>query len=555
MSQVVAAVTDRLSPYTTIVKYLINRSVEGWEPWQIILFTSGSSVAAVWFWQFCFGGDEEVTKRIRKALFRTLRRLPPVRAKIDQEMQKTYKSLRQGFSKSDKGQPYVHHLPDDGLSEDAVLLELRKYQQLAEVDWKQGACSGTVYSGDDHLTQLMSKVYSMFAWTNPLHADVFPDVRKMEAEVVRMTCAMFNGGPKTCGSMSSGGTESILLACKAYRDLARSRGISHPEMIVPVSAHAAFDKAAQYFCIRMIHTPVDSVTGKADVNAMRKRISGNTCMMVGSAPSFPHGVIDPISEIAKLGVKYNVPVHVDSCLGGFLIPFMEKAGYPIPPVDFRLPGVTSISADTHKYGYAPKGSSVIMYRNADYRKFQYFVATDWPGGIYASPTFSGSRSGAVIAACWATMMHIGEAGYVSATQKVISAQRYIESELRLMPDIHIMGQPQVSVVSIGSDKFNVYRLSDGLSAKGWNLNALQFPASVHLCVTLVHTKPGIKEKFVNDVRDVLADIRRTPNEQCSKKAAMYGQAQSLPDRSLVGDVASLFFDAYYSTESDSNGKA
>ncbi|ELT88913.1 hypothetical protein CAPTEDRAFT_149914 [Capitella teleta] len=457
--------------------------------------------------------------------------------------------MERTFHKGTKDHTYIQRLPAKGLSEVRVF----RVHILADVDWGKGKCSGMVYSGESYLTELMAKVYGEFAWSNPLHPDVFPDVRKMEAEVVRMTCNMFNGSSKSCGSMTSGGTESIMLACKAYRDMALDRGVKYPEMVVPITAHAAFDKAAQFFRIKIIHVPVDNESRKCDTRAMFRAVSKNTCMLVGSAPQFPHGIVDPIPEIAKIGRRYNIPVHVDSCLGGFLVPFMKQAGYELEPFDFSVEGVTSISADTHKYGFAPKGSSVIMYSEKSYRQFQYFVQPDWPGGIYASPTIAGSRAGAIIAACWATMMHFGEAGYVESTKKIISTARFIEEEIRKIEGIFVFGQPKVSVIGLGSKKFNIYRLSDALTERGWNLNALQFPSSIHLCCTMLHTKDGVAECFVKDVRECVAKIMLDPKADCGGQGALYGMAQSIPDRSLVSEIASGFFNAYYSTGTE-NGK-
>merc|ERR1719244_1098823 len=254
---------------------------------------------------------------------------------------------------------------------------------------------------------------------NPLHPDAFPGLRQMESEVVRMACDMFQGGEEACGCVTTGGTESILLACKAYREIAIEKGVEFPEILCGVSAHAAFDKAADILGISIRHVPLDQVTMRVDVNAMRRMISRNTMVLVGSAPQFPHGSIDSITEIAQLGLKYDIPVHVDACLGGFLIPFMRDSGYPIQPFDFSVPGVTSISADTHKYGFAPKGTSVVMYKSPMYRPYQWFSFPDWPGGIYATPTVGGSRAGGIIAACWAAMISFGKDGYTQSTKEIV----------------------------------------------------------------------------------------------------------------------------------------
>ncbi|KAM9560955.1 sphingosine-1-phosphate lyase 1-like isoform 3-T3 [Salvelinus alpinus] len=447
-----------------------------------------------------------------------------------------------------EGMNYTKQLPEQGLTQAEVLDRISEYETLNEVDWEKGRVSGAVYWGDETLTKLLVKVYGDFAWSNPLHPDIFPGVRKMEAEVVRMTCTLFQGGPNTCGTVTSGGTESILMACKAYRDMAYERGVKHPEIIAPVSVHAAFDKAANYFGMKLVHIPLDKNTMKVDVKAMRRAISKNTAMLVCSAPQFPHGIIDPIEEVGKLALKYNLPLHVDACLGGFLIVFMAKANYPLAPFDFRVKGVTSISADTHKYGYAPKGSSVILYSDKKYRHYQYFVAPDWQGGIYASPSVAGSRPGGIIAACWATMMHMGEDGYIKATKKIIDTARTIKTEIRKINGVFVFGDPEVSVVAIGSDVFDIFRLSNALTSKGWNLNTLQYPSSIHICCTVLHTHEGVAKQFISDIKEQVALILKNPNEKTTGMGAIYGMAQSIPDRSMVTEISRGFLDCLYSTE-------
>ncbi|KAE8280369.1 Sphingosine-1-phosphate lyase 1 [Larimichthys crocea] len=418
---------------------------------------------------------------------------------------------------------YTKQLPAKGLSQSQVLDKIREYETLNDVEWEKGCVSGAVYWGDESLTNLLVKVYGDFAWSNPLHPDIFPGVRKMEAEVVRMACTLFNGGPNSCGTVTSGGTESILMACKSYRDMAYERGIKYPEILAPVSVHAAFDKAAHYFGMKLVHIPLDKKTMKVDVKAMKRAINKNTAMLVCSAPQFPHGIIDPVEEVAKLAVRYKIPMHVDACLGGFLIVFMTKAGFPLAPFDFRLKGVTSISADTHKYGYAPKGSSVILYSDKKYRHYQYFVAPDWQGGIYASPSIAGSRPGGIIAACWATMMHMGENGYVEATKKIVSTARKIRNEIRKINGVFVFGNPEVSVVAIVP---------------------VQHP---HLLHSPAHTA-GVADQFINVVREQVAIIMKNPKEKTTGMGAIYGMAQSIPDRSMVTEISRGFLDCLYSTE-------
>ncbi|XP_069123299.1 sphingosine-1-phosphate lyase 1-like [Argopecten irradians] len=536
-------------PYLDLVKEKINSLCSGLQPWQVVLYSCGGTIVFISVKNLLFNEEHTLKYRTMNSVFRYVKMIPLVKKKIAEEKNKMLVDMEGSFHKSVDG--YQKSLPATGLKMEEVEKLLTKYKSLAQVDWENGQVSGTVYSGEAELTELMAKTYGMFAWSNPLHPDVFPDVRKMEAEVVRMCCSMFNGDKNTCGTMSSGGSESIMLACLTYRNMARDNGISFPEMIVPLTVHAAFDKAASYFRMKITHIPTDKETGKVDIKAMRRAINKNTCMLAGSAPGFPHGIIDDIEEIAALGKKYNIPVHVDCCLGGFLVPFMEKAGYPIPPVDFRLPGVTSISADTHKYGFAPKGSSVILYRNPDYRQKQFFVQPDWPGGIYATSTMGGSRAGAIIAACWATMMHIGLDGYVESTRKIIKTARYIAKGVRDIEGLVVYGEPLMSVVGIGSDRFNIFRLADILTSRGYNLNALQYPDSLHLCCTLVHTKEGVADKFLSDLRNAVEEILQDPQDHAiGGMGAIYGMAQSIPDKKMVGELAGCYLEAMYSTNKE-----
>ncbi|KAM4030547.1 sphingosine-1-phosphate lyase 1 [Anomaloglossus baeobatrachus] len=533
--------------YVLDIRSFVNDSFKHLEPCHLIMLTFASTMVTVWVYNFIFQ-RESLKSRCKKQFFRLVRRLPIIGSKIQKELDKALDEMAHRLLKAKDGISFVKTLPRNGLKQDKVMEKLKEYSTLGEVSWEKGKVSGTVYSGDERLTQLLVKVYGEFAWSNPLHPDVFPGVRKMEAEIVRMACNLFNGGPETCGAMTSGGTESILMACKAYRDLAYEKGIKYPEIVAPVSAHAAFDKAASYFGMKMVHIPLDKKTMRVDVKAMRRAISKNTAMLVCSAPQFPHGIIDPVEEVAKLAVKYNIPFHVDACLGGFLIVFMKKAGFPLRPFDFRVKGVTSISADTHKYGYAPKGSSVILYSHKDYRQYQFFVTSDWPGGLYASPSIAGSRPGGIVAGCWATMMHIGEDGYIEATKNIISNARFIIKELQKMKEIFIFGNPEVSVIAIGSKVFDIYRLSNSLTAKGWNLNTLQFPPSIHICLTLLHTKPGVAQLFVKDVQESLSVIMEDPGAKTTGAGAIYGMAQTIPDRSLITEISKAFLDCLYLTE-------
>merc|ERR1719192_2169651 len=533
------------APLVSLTTQLDTR-LHGVDPWKVVAGTAGATLVAAYLYNLT-QQRVPLTARVKKYIFKMMRKIPGVRRQIETEMEKIRISFEEEYQSSTEGIPYLKTLPHEGLSHHKILDETKLHLNLGDLDWAGGAMSGTVYNSSKELGELMTNVYGLAAWTNPLHPDAFPGLRKMEAEIVTMACSIFNGGADSCGCVTTGGTESIILACKAYRDLIREeKGVEVPEMLVPVTAHAAFDKAAAMLGMRIRHVPVDDVTKRVDVAAMKKMISRRTAMLVGSAPQFPHGSMDNIEAIAALGVKYDIPVHVDACLGGFLIAFMEDAGFPLPPFDFSVSGVTSISADTHKYGFAPKGSSVILYSNKKYRDYQWFCFPDWPGGIYATPTIGGSRAGGIVAACWAALLYFGREGYVSATRDIVTTTRRIAEAIRATPGVTIVGCPDVSVVAFDSPEFNIYAINDGMKDRGWALNALQFPSCLHLAVTKCHTLPGVADRFIKDLQEVTAIIRLDPSgAEKSDSAVFYGGAAAVPDRSIVSALTGVYLDSLY----------
>jgi len=539
-----------LSTSLTEVVQQFNRRYADQTPFQLVSTTAGVTLALAFVYKQ-LTSKHPLHVRIKKQIFRLIRKIPMVRQRIEKEIDQVKDGLEKEHISLTGHLEDILELPAKGLTEDEVLELATIYTDLGDADWKNGSESGTVYNCNSKLSELMTKVYGMTAWSNPLHPGTFPGIRKMEAEVVRMCCNMFNGGPDTCGCISTGGTESIILACKAYRDWAREeKGIENPNMIVPITAHAAFDKAAALLDMVIKHVRVDPLTQAVDIGAMRRAINSNTCMLVGSCPQFPHGVIDDIEAIAKLGLTYGIPVHVDACLGGFLVPFMKEAGYPLAPFDFSVKGVTSISADTHKYGFAPKGSSVIMYSELKYRQYQWFSFPDWPGGIYATSTISGSKAGGITAACWASLVYHGRQGYVESTKKIIETTRYIAQKLGAIKGIKLFGNPQVSVVAFGTDEANIFGISDMLKNKGWNLNNLQFPSCIHLCVTMLHTENGVADRFVADVSEAAAAALKDPSSANTEAAAIYGMSQTIPDRGLVSLITGAYLDSLYITKAE-----
>ncbi|ESK81959.1 sphingosine-1-phosphate lyase [Moniliophthora roreri MCA 2997] len=461
-------------------------------------------------------------------------------------------------------------LPDEGKPIEWILAEFDRMDALGQdhkegegenkalTAWEQGKVSGAVYHGHPSLSNVISTAYARYCLSNPLHPDLFPAVRKMEAEIVRMCLELYNN-PDGAGTMTSGGTESIVMAVKTYRDWAKeTKGITKPEMILPASAHAAFDKAAAYFGIKIHQIPVNSVSRKVDMKRVRKAINPNTILLVGSAPNFPDGNMDPISELSQLALKYKIGLHVDCCLGSFIMPYLEKTGlseglngkYKLEPFDFRVPGVTSISCDTHKYGFSPKGSSVIMYRSAELRRHQYFVMTGWSGGLYASPSMSGSRPGALIAGTWAAMMSVGNKGYLDSCTRIVNCARNIAETIRnTVPELYILGSPPASVIAFGSKhpRVNVLELGDMMSKKGWHLNALSNPPAVHIACTML--TPQASDSFISDLKECIREVKnrvRKPGEKEGTMVALYGLGKSSAvGPSMVGELAEAFLDALY----------
>jgi sphinganine-1-phosphate aldolase len=406
-------------------------------------------------------------------------------------------------------------LPSQGSSKKDVLACMRSARDH-DVKWQEGRAFGLVYHINDEIDALLKEAYTMFFSENGLNPTAFPSIRKFESEVLAMTASLLGGDENVCGNMTTGGTESLLMAVKTARDWARHHHphITHPEVILPRTAHPAFEKAGEYFDVRLVQVPVES-DFRADLEAMRLAITPNSIMMVGSAPSYPHGVIDPIHELAALAQENGLWFHTDACVGGFLLPFARKLGYPIPDFDFNVPGVTSISADLHKYGYAAKPASVILYRNPELRRHQMFVSINWPGGIYPSPTMTGSRAAGPIAAAWAIMNHLGESGYLEITKTVMETTQFIQEGISNIPGLKVLSNPEMSVFAIGSDSLDVYEVADELDQRGWHLDRQHFPRCLHITINHVHSK--IAAEFLADLASAAAIVRKPSLRKTTNK--------------------------------------
>jgi glutamate/tyrosine decarboxylase-like PLP-dependent enzyme len=407
-----------------------------------------------------------------------------------------------------------------------------------------------MYCGDTSHYAFLNEAFSLFSHVNALQRDLCPSATRFEGEILAMALDLMHAsavaghhpGEVPCGSLTSGGTESILTALLAYREHARDkRGIDRPQIVLPVTAHPAFDKGAHLFGIETIHVPVDPSTTQVDVDAVRAKITERTIALIGSAGNYPYGTIDPIDQLSALALEKGVGLHVDGCLGGFLLPFGEALGVDVPPFDFRLPGVTTISADTHKYGYGLKGTSTLLYRNQELRSGQYFLAADWPGGKYASPGIAGSRSGGLLAATWASMVSLGREGYLRYAKAIFDAAFLMQDAVRSHAELQILGRPTFCF-AFKSDAFDVYHVNDFLKKRGWRLNGLQYPNALHFCVTRPQTQPGVTEAWSTDIAEAVQFARSADGAAMS--SSIYGGVPpEMPEmRAMVAEFMRGFLD-------------
>jgi sphinganine-1-phosphate aldolase len=416
-------------------------------------------------------------------------------------------------------------LPPKGVERGRLLETVSEMAEREDAPARKGRISGSLYHGGEGHFAFLAEVYRHFAHMNVLQRDMYPSATKFEGEIISMTLGLLNGdaasgeGDAPCGVLTSGGSESLISAMLVYRERGRERGIAEPELVMPVTAHVALLKGGHYLGVRTIQTPV---TGdfRADTEAIAAAIGPRTVALVGSAGTYPHGVVDPLDALSELALEHDLGLHVDACLGGFILPWAERLGQDLPTWDFRLPGVTSISADTHKYGYAPKGTGVLLYRNADLRHRQYFVNTEWPGGIYASPGIAGSRSGGLIAATWAALVSLGESGYLELAEDILATTTALREAVESIPELRALGHSPF-MVAFGSEDLDIWHVNDALQDRGWRMNGCQRPPGLHFCVTRPNTLPGVAEAFAADLGEAVAYAKDPPSTP-PRSGALYG---------------------------------
>ena len=434
-------------------------------------------------------------------------------------------------------------LPSVGRPASDVLADVRSHI-AGDVDYEGGRTWSMVYwPGEEH-HRLTEAANNLCLARNALNPFAFAGLKRMEHETVQMTARLLNGPPSTVGTLTSGGTESLLLAVKTYRDQARARWpwIRRPVVVAPRTIHPAFDKAGHLFGVRIRKVPVDE-HGVVDPRRLARAVDRNTILIAASAPQYVTGGVDPIPAIAAIARRRRVPLHVDACFGGFLLPWLERIGVPLPDWDFRVPGVTSISADLHKYGYAPKGVSSLLFREMATLRHQFFVSTDWPGGIYLSPGLPGTRPGGPIAAAWASLQGMGEDGFVERARDAWAVAEHLRNGIERIEGLRILGSPMSTIVTWTSDEVDVYAVADQLQAKGWGVDRQQDPPSVHLTCNAANRVTA--QPYLDDLAEAVAHVRAHPELAREGDAAVYGLLARVPVRGFVKrGVLDLMEDLY-----------
>jgi glutamate/tyrosine decarboxylase-like PLP-dependent enzyme len=392
-------------------------------------------------------------------------------------------------------------LPKQGIGREALFEDMRKRKEQ-DADWHGGRTFSLIYPVSDEVDAILAQANQLYMFENALNPFRFPSLRQMEVDVVSMVAGLLNAPEEADGCMTSGGTESILMAVMAARNRARAeRNVTEPELLAPVTAHPAFAKAAKYLGLEVRQIPIDADL-RADPKAAESMINERTALVVGSAPNYPFGTVDPIPELAGLAAERNISFHTDSCLGSFLLPFLERLGHPVPPFDFRVPGVTTMSADVHKYGYCTKGASVVLHRDGSHLKqYQLFVYSDWPGGFYGSFSMAGARPAAPIAAAWAIMRYLGEDGYLKLAGDLLATTTKIRSAIESTEGLRVIGDPVMSVFAFTAEELDIGAIGDVMDDRGWNLDRQTPPDALHMMLSPKHG--SVADRFIEDLREAV----------------------------------------------------
>ena len=415
-----------------------------------------------------------------------------------------------------------NQLPPHGRKWEKVKAEMEAAQK-DDSPWYSGRMFiGGSYFGGEDVVEVANEAYQMYINCNALYATkIFPSLVRYETEIVGSLLEMMNASMGASGSITTGGTESLIMAVKTAYAWAHDHrpGASAPEIVVPHAAHPAFDKTAHLMGIKAVRM-TQSPDFRADIRAMAHAINDNTIMLAASAPSYPFGVTDPISEIAALAEKHGLWLHVDACHGGFIFPFARKLGYSIPDYDFAVPGVTSISVDVHKLGYANKGVSALLLRDASLETYQRYTFEDWPSGMYSTQNLMGSRSGGGLASAWAILNYLGEEGYLERVGKILDTRERFLDGIREIDGLEIWGEPEAYLIAFGSDAFDIFAVDEGMAERGWLSSRLIDPLAIHLFLDMSHT--SIVDDYLRDLAEVVKAVK-SGKIQSREKGALYSR--------------------------------
>ncbi|MBI2568009.1 MAG: aspartate aminotransferase family protein [Candidatus Schekmanbacteria bacterium] len=404
-------------------------------------------------------------------------------------------------------------IPARGAGQESVLGALEGFR-ADDLKWRTGKAWAYVFDAGREAEEVCKKAYAAYLSENGLDPTAFPSLLRLENEIVGMMASHLNAGPEAVGNFTSGGTESIMLAVKSARDWAREKHpeIREPEMILPHTSHAAFQKAGHYLGVRGVPVAVDSETMRADPGAVRAAITPNTILLVASATSYAHGVIDPIGEIAALAAERGLLCHVDGCIGGFVLPYFRRLGAPIPDFDFAVRGVTSMSIDLHKYAFAAKGASVVLYRSKELRRHQIYACSTWTGYTIVNPTVQSTKSGGPLAGAWAVLHFIGDDGYLELCRRMLEATRELAAGIERIDGLRLAAQPDGNLLAFASDTVSVFHIADEMTERGWHVQPqlafAESPATIHLSVNPSNTA-WVRE-FLEDLRASVAAARLLP---------------------------------------------
>ena len=406
-------------------------------------------------------------------------------------------------------------LPATGRPAATLLTEMQE-RGTSDVNWRDGRTAVYVFNAGEDVSTLKKAAYTEFIEENGLGPAAFPSLKRMEEEVISMGLNLLHAPDGATGAMTSGGTDSITMAIKTARDFARSRGkaLSRPNIVLPYSAHLAFDKAALLMDIDIRRVPILEDSFQADIPAMESQINADTIMVVGSAPNFPYGIIDPIEALGEMCIRKDVWLHVDACVGGYFAPFARMNGVPVPPFDFEVAAVHSMSADLHKYGYCAKGASTVLFRSAELYAHMPFDLDCWSGARMMTPTLAGTRPGGAIAAAWAVMNHLGVAGYKAKQGQVCQAREYIETGLKSL-GFEILGKPVLGLMAFRHPDVHAFALWGRMAQKGWFTSLTKDPPSLHLMLSPKHLE--VADQYLADLKTSMSEV----TENTEKAEARY----------------------------------